>query len=174
MNVDFKSDFYSEQCENSSELVEHACNLISTIISELVSQVTKIGFDSQAPIGHQLHITPSRFSRLSQNRTWNTGNGSPDAICFSVDRSGISIAGVTVYGGIGSEWHYELELLDYTGTLIDQPETIPVRDVNQSHHWRTIEMTRGSYSFEDKSVDVCEMKFDRAISILPNFKVNTT
>ena len=26
VNVDFKSDFYSEQCENSSELVEHACN----------------------------------------------------------------------------------------------------------------------------------------------------
>ncbi|CAK9251744.1 unnamed protein product [Sphagnum jensenii] len=78
-------------------------------------QVTGIGFDNQVLSGHQLHVTPSRFSRISQNRTWNTGNGSPDAICFSVDRPGISIAGVTVYGGIGNEWHYELELLDYIG-----------------------------------------------------------
>lgn len=62
--------------------------------------------------GQVLHLTPSRFTKVSQNRTWNTGNGSPDAICFSVDRSGIMIAGVTVYGGVGNEWHYELELLD--------------------------------------------------------------
>lgn len=62
--------------------------------------------------GQVLHLTPSRFTKVSQNRTWNTGNGSPDAICFSVDRSGVMIAGVTVYGGVGNEWHYELELLD--------------------------------------------------------------
>lgn len=62
--------------------------------------------------GQVLHLTSSRFTKVSQNRTWNTGNGSPDAICFSVDRSGIMIAGVTVYGGVGNEWHYELELLD--------------------------------------------------------------
>lgn len=62
--------------------------------------------------GQVLHLTSSRFTKVSQNRTWNTGNGSPDAICFSVDRSGVMIAGVTVYGGVGNEWHYELELLD--------------------------------------------------------------
>ena len=58
-----------------------------------------------------LHTTPSRFTRTNQSRTWNTGNGSPDAICFSVDRSGVVIAGVCVYGGVGT-YEYELELLD--------------------------------------------------------------
>ena len=58
-----------------------------------------------------LHTTPSRFTRTNQSRTWNTGNGSPDAICFSVDRSGVVIAGVCVYGGLGT-YEYELELLD--------------------------------------------------------------
>ncbi len=54
---------------------------------------------------------PSRFTRTSNSRTWNTGNGSPDAICFSVDRSGIFIVGCCVYGGTGT-YDYELELLD--------------------------------------------------------------
>jgi len=58
-----------------------------------------------------LHTTPSRFTRTNQSRTWNTGNGSPDAICFSVDRSGVVVAGVCVYGGVGT-YEYELELLD--------------------------------------------------------------
>lgn len=61
--------------------------------------------------GRILHMTTSRFTRTNQSRTWNTGNGSPDAICFQVDRTGISIAGVGVYGGIG-HYEYELELLE--------------------------------------------------------------
>jgi E3 ubiquitin-protein ligase MYCBP2 len=42
---------------------------------------------------------------------WNSGNGSPDAITFSVDKPGILIAGVCVYGGDG-QYNYELELMD--------------------------------------------------------------
>lgn len=48
--------------------------------------------------------------RVNQARAWNTGNGSPDAICFTVDRSGVMLAGVCVYGGLGT-YEYELELL---------------------------------------------------------------
>lgn len=162
------SNDYATESGYTIQLVEHTCNLISTIVSELVAQVTGIGFDSQVLSGQQLHITPSRFARISQNRTWNTGNGSPDAICFAVDRPGISIAGVTVYGGIGNEWHYELELLDYHGV---QPDERSVSREGQSHPWRTIETAKGSYSFEDKSVDVCELKFERAVLISPNVKV---
>ena len=55
--------------------------------------------------------TLSRFVRVSPNRTWNTGNGSPDAVCFSVDRPGITVAGITLYGGTGT-YDYELEILD--------------------------------------------------------------
>lgn len=55
-------------------------------------------------------ITPSRFMRMNQSRAWNTGNGSPDAICFTVDRPGIMLVGVCVYGGMGN-YEYSLELL---------------------------------------------------------------
>ena len=168
-DTDIENGFELEN-SYSIQLVENSCNLITTIMSELVAQVTGIGYDSQAVSGQQLHLTPSRFSRVSQNRTWNTGNGSPDAICFSVDRPGISIAGVTVYGGIGNEWHYELELLDY-GAGQASDDRSAARD-QQSHPWRTIELSKGSYSFEDKTSDVCELKFDRPVLIGPNVKVS--
>lgn len=74
--------------------------------------------DLQGACGRVLHTTPSRFTRTNQSRTWNTGNGSPDAICFSVDRPGIVVAGVCVYGGVGT-YEYELELLDDVSSLIE-------------------------------------------------------
>ena len=55
--------------------------------------------------------TPNRFGRTSQGSYWNSGNGSPDAVCFSVDRPGVVIAGVGVYGGGGS-YDCDVELLD--------------------------------------------------------------
>jgi len=55
--------------------------------------------------------TPCRFGRTSQGSYWNSGNGSPDAVCFSVDRPGVMIAGVGVYGGGGS-YECDVELLD--------------------------------------------------------------
>lgn len=58
-----------------------------------------------------LLVTPNRFTRTSQSAYWNTGNGSPDAVGFTVDRPGIIVAGVCVYGG-GGQYDYELELLD--------------------------------------------------------------
>lgn len=48
--------------------------------------------------------------RVNQTRAWNTGNGSPDSICFTVDRPGVTLAGVSVYGGLGN-YEYSLELL---------------------------------------------------------------
>jgi len=57
-----------------------------------------------------LLTTPSRFAKINQTKTWNAGNGSPDAICFWVDRAGIDIAGCGVFAGIGN-YEYELELL---------------------------------------------------------------
>lgn len=56
-------------------------------------------------------MTPSRFTRMSQSAFWNTSSGSPDAVAFSVDRPGIVIAGICVYGGTGT-YEYEAELLE--------------------------------------------------------------
>ena len=61
--------------------------------------------------GRPLLRTPNRFTRTSQSAYWNTGNGSPDAVCFTVDKPGIVIAGLCVYGG-GGQYDYDLELLD--------------------------------------------------------------
>ena len=56
-------------------------------------------------------MTPCRFSSTSSNAYWNTGNGSPDAVCFTVDKPGITIAGVTLYGG-AAQYNCEVEILD--------------------------------------------------------------
>ena len=95
----------------SKELVEKSCLVVSSVISELANQTMSGETDLQCLGGRVLHTTPNRFTRTSNNRTWNTGNGSPDAICFSVDRPGIFIVGCAVYGGMGT-YEYELELLD--------------------------------------------------------------
>jgi RCR-type E3 ubiquitin transferase len=66
--------------------------------------------------GRPLLTTPNRFGRLSQGAFWNSGNGNPDAVCFTVDRPGIVIAGVGIYGG-GGNYEYELELLEDVSRL---------------------------------------------------------
>ena len=56
-------------------------------------------------MGGPLQFTPCRFGRVSQGCYWNTGNGSPDALCFAVDRPGVVVAGVGVYcGGAGATY----------------------------------------------------------------------
>ncbi|CAG9838821.1 unnamed protein product [Diabrotica balteata] len=96
---------------SSSDLSKFCCHLLARVLAELVHQCSSSEEDLQGNYGRILHMTPSRFTRTNQSRTWNTGNGSPDAICFQVDRPGISIIGVGVYGGIG-HYEYELELLE--------------------------------------------------------------
>lgn len=67
---------------------------------------------------HSVKASANRFTKTSQGRSWNTGNGSPDAICFSVDKPGIVVVGFSVYGG-GGIHEYELEVLvdDVSTTL---------------------------------------------------------
>lgn len=105
----------------STQLVDNACKLLVAMITELSTRVTIEKPQSDAPGPSSLSsmtplVTPTRFSRVQMGRTWNTGNGSPDAICFTVDRSGISIAGATIYGASTAtlDWVYELDLLDFS------------------------------------------------------------
>lgn len=69
---------------------------IARVIAELASQSSGSDEELEGACGRVLHVTPSRFTRCNQCRTWNTGNGSPDAICFSVDRPGVAIVGESV------------------------------------------------------------------------------
>lgn len=145
----------------SVKLVSSTCAFLSAVVAELSSQTIGCAVDVQRASRQALHCTPSRFSRVCQNRTWNTGNGSPDAICFSVDRPGVLIAGACIYGGIGNEWRYEFDILDDTGAVGELP---------QIHRWKPIAEVHGSFGQEDCFSDVAEVKFDRPIAIKENTK----
>ncbi|XP_017786826.1 PREDICTED: E3 ubiquitin-protein ligase MYCBP2-like isoform X2 [Nicrophorus vespilloides] len=143
-------------------LTKNCCHLLGRVIAELVHQCSANEDDMQSGCGRILHMTPSRFTRTNQSRTWNTGNGSPDAISFQVDRPGISIAGVSVYGGIG-HYDYELEILEDQSTVGSESHT-------HTQRWNSMEITRGSFGPEDFAPDMTEIKFDKPIQIKENIK----
>ncbi|XP_069130438.1 LOW QUALITY PROTEIN: E3 ubiquitin-protein ligase MYCBP2-like [Argopecten irradians] len=142
-----------------SVLVGNTCSLLSTIVSELSATATGLEMDLGTTT-RPLLVTPNRFTRTSQSAYWNTGNGSPDAISFSVDKPGIVIAGVCVYGGEG-RYEYEMELLDDS----DGPT-----ETNHFQRWRSIEFVKGTYTPEDCVNDIAEIKFDRPVSIKEGVK----
>nr|CAH7734761.1 unnamed protein product [Callosobruchus chinensis] len=147
----------------SSDLTKYCCHLLARVLAELVHQCSAAEEDLQGTCGRTLHTTPSRFTRTNQSRTWNTGNGSPDAICFQVDRPGVSAVGVGIYGGIG-HYEYELELLEDTSSVSGSENHA------HTHRWNSLEITRGSFGPEDYAPDIIEIKFDRAVPIKENVK----
>ena len=70
--------------------------------------------------------TPNRFTHTTQSAYWNTGNGSPDAVCFSVNRPGVVIAGVCIYGGGGGQYDYDVELLDDVRNSANYPFIVSI------------------------------------------------
>ncbi|XP_013400127.1 E3 ubiquitin-protein ligase MYCBP2 [Lingula anatina] len=141
-----------ERMSYPSSLVSNTCSLLACIISELAATATGSEVDVN-PTSRPLLTTPNRFQRTSSSAYWNTGNGSPDAVCFSVDKPGIMIAGATVYGA-GESYDYELELLD------EQSE-----GSEHTQRWNTLEMTKGTLTAEDYVADIGEIKFDRPVPI---------
>ncbi|KAF9419106.1 hypothetical protein HW555_004277 [Spodoptera exigua] len=103
-------------------------------------------------------VTPSRFMRVNQSRAWNTGNGSPDAICFTVDRPGVTLVGVCVYGGLGN-YEYSLELLH------DVRLRASADEANSTHCWVSVEIVHGNYSAADLQHDVVQLKFERPVPL---------
>lgn len=118
--IPIKRNLCREKTQSLPELVLYCCYLLARVIAELAVQSSGNEDELQATCGRLVYTTPSRFTRMNQSRSWNTGNGSPDAICFSVDKPGILIAGVGIYGGAGV-YDYELELLDDVSDAIDIP-----------------------------------------------------
>lgn len=107
--IPIKRNICREKSNSLPELILNCCYVLSRVIAELAAQSSED--ELQAACGRLLYNTPCRFARTNQTRSWNTGNGSPDAICFSVDKPGIVIAGAGIYTGAGV-YEYELELLD--------------------------------------------------------------
>lgn len=52
--------------------------------------------------------TPNRFLEVNTRYDWNGTPDYPDVVCFDVDRSGISIIGVSIYCSPGKH-KYQLE-----------------------------------------------------------------
>ncbi|XP_069950165.1 E3 ubiquitin-protein ligase MYCBP2 isoform X3 [Cherax quadricarinatus] len=142
-------------------LVHNTCLLMAATVAELSAETNSA--EGEVPAGGRvLHITPSRFTRTSQSRTWNTGNGSPDAICFAVDRPGIVIAGVCVYGGVGT-YDYEVEVMDESGGGGQDPS-------HTLERWNVMEMARGTFGPDDSVADIVEIKFERPVPIKEGVK----
>ncbi|CAL1686165.1 unnamed protein product [Lasius platythorax] len=159
--IPVKKSLCREKTQSLSELVLHCCYLLARVIAELAAQSSGNEDELQAACGRLMYTTPSRFTRTNQSRSWNTGNGSPDAICFSVDKPGILIAGVGIYGGAGV-YDYELELLD------DQNNT--GNDPSHTQRWSSLDFTRGSFGPNDCVNDIVELKFDKPVLIKENIK----
>lgn len=109
---------------------------------------------------------------------YTTTIGQFKSFFLQVDRSGISIVGVGIYGGIG-HYEYELELLEdvsYAKIFKKKQDHIHVLKLKQTslssglenqaaHRWNSLEITRGSFGPEDFAPDIVEIKFDRAVPI---------
>ncbi|XP_068012672.1 E3 ubiquitin-protein ligase MYCBP2 isoform X13 [Melanerpes formicivorus] len=144
----------------SSHLVSNTCGLLASIVSELTASALGSEVDGLNSL-HSVKSTPNRFTKTSQGRSWNTGNGSPDAICFSVDKPGVVVVGFSVYGG-GGIHEYELEVLvddsDHTG------------DSTHSHRWTSLELVKGTYTTDDSPSDIAEIRIDKVVPLKENVK----
>ncbi|XP_061486038.1 E3 ubiquitin-protein ligase MYCBP2 isoform X17 [Rhineura floridana] len=144
----------------SAHLVSNTCGLLASIVSELTASALGSEIDGLNSL-HSVKSSPNRFTKTSQGRSWNTGNGSPDAICFSVDKPGVIVVGFSVYGG-GGIHEYELEVLvddsDHTG------------DSTHSHRWTSLELVKGTYTTDDSPSDIAEIKLDKVVPLKENVK----
>lgn len=120
----------------------------------MFASILVLCFQNEIPSlpSQSIRSTGCRFARRDPCRTWNTGNFGPDAICFSVDRPGIAIAGAAVYYGTGS-YEYQLELLY---DALESPA---------GHKWETLESISGTYDQDSMNNDMVELKFERPVHI---------
>ncbi|XP_018420885.1 PREDICTED: E3 ubiquitin-protein ligase MYCBP2 [Nanorana parkeri] len=144
----------------SSHLVSNTCGLLASIVSELTASALGSEVDGLNSL-HSVKSSPNRFTKTSQGRSWNTGNGSPDAICFSVDKLGVVVVGFCVYGG-GGIHEYELEV------LVDDSDHSA--DAGHSHRWTSLELVKGTYTTDDSPSDIAEIRLDKAVPLKENTK----
>ncbi|XP_038216347.1 E3 ubiquitin-protein ligase highwire [Zerene cesonia] len=145
------------EIQQNEKLTDYCCKFVVRIIAELAFSSKNIKEDADTTTIKHL-ITPSRFIRVNTNRSWNTSNGSPDAICFTIDRPGIMLVGACVYGGPGT-FEYTLELLHDVRLRGITEETRP------SHCWISVEVVHGSFSAADCQHDMVQIKFEKPVPL---------
>nr|CAB3264102.1 E3 ubiquitin-protein ligase MYCBP2 [Phallusia mammillata] len=142
-------------------LVKSACTFLITLTSDLAYKAcdNAKNLQDEKNKSRQFIHQAQRFEKAAYERSWNTGNGSPDALSFSVDSDGINIVGFGVFGG-GKEKHkYELELLEQIVSGGDKGQV----------RWETMDIVKGSYSAQDCGADhVTNIKLSKPVPILKN------
>ncbi|RVE51528.1 hypothetical protein evm_003798 [Chilo suppressalis] len=165
VTIPIKKQMMTRQCgqphdhgeiKQAERLAEYCCKLVSRIVAELTYSATNVRDLDTNLVKHQ--ITPSRFMRVNQSRAWHTGNGSPDAVCFTVDRPGVMLVGVCAYGGLG-HYEYTLELLQDLRLRATAEETDP------GHCWVSVEVTQGTFCTADCQHDMVQLKFERPVAL---------
>ncbi|XP_063374022.1 E3 ubiquitin-protein ligase MYCBP2 [Cydia amplana] len=167
VTIPIKQQMMTRQCgqphdhgeiKQNERLADYCCKFAARIIAELSHSATNIREDLDTNAVKHL-TTPSRFMRVNQSRAWNTGNGSPDAICFTVDRPGVMLVGVGVFGGVGN-YEYSIELLHDVRQLRASGE-----ESNPAHCWVSVEVAHGAFSASDCQHDMVQLKFDRPVPL---------
>jgi RCR-type E3 ubiquitin transferase len=106
---------------------------------------------------YALQSTGIRFKKCDYSKTWNTGHFASDAICFTVDRPGIVLAGCCVYFGSGN-YEYQMELLH---------DTLDSKSQMQ-HKWETVETSYGTFDQDNVHRNMVQLKFERPIPLRDN------
>ncbi|XP_069365103.1 E3 ubiquitin-protein ligase MYCBP2 isoform X3 [Maniola hyperantus] len=141
------------ELQTQERLADYCCKLAARIIAEMSFSALMFREDMVSKTIKNI-VTASRFMRINSARTWSTGNGSPDAICFTVDRPGVAIVGACVYAGTG-HYDYNLELLYDMRTTTD--------DASPSKCWVSEETAEGCFSNSDAHQDMVQIKFSRPV-----------
>jgi RCR-type E3 ubiquitin transferase len=142
---------------NDFNLISNCCFLLSKTLAEIVYQSSATDADPTVVSPYVLQSTNVRFKKSDYSKTWNTGNFASDAICFTVDRPGIVLAGCCVYYGSGS-YEYQLELFH---DILDSKSMM-------QHKWEVIETTYGKYDQENVHRNMVQLKFERPVPIREN------
>ncbi|XP_064076475.1 E3 ubiquitin-protein ligase MYCBP2 [Vanessa tameamea] len=142
------------ELQTQDRLAEYCCKLTARIIAEMSFSALQYNMDDPDSKSLKHLVTASRFMRENSMRTWSTGHGSPDAICFTVDRPGVALSGACVFVGSG-KYDYSLELLHDMRTISE--------DANPTHCWVSLEVKEGTYSSADAQHDMVPLKFTRPV-----------
>ncbi|KAK2715883.1 hypothetical protein QYM36_010450, partial [Artemia franciscana] len=132
------------------------CDRICAFLSQVITEITAaaLNFEEDGSGIRQMYTTPSRFSKVSSSKGWTTGNKCADAISFEVDRQGVCLLGIGLYGG-SKVFDYELEVCESLSTNKE--------GLLKTTGWKTLHHASGSYSSADCTSDLFMVRLSRSV-----------
>lgn len=100
--------------------------------------------------------TPNRFKRTSSQPNWDMATGAADAIAFRVNKTGVILAGLTVYIGTAIDYQYSVELVLNQGDVITKDS------------WHILEKVVGTLSVSQSSQrEFAYIRFNKPVRLIP-------